>query len=225
MEDKYCYPDSEVLVNKLELHDENELFNAEVKLTSLRLLELQKKPVTGSFDFDHLKKIHAYIFQDLYDWAGEERTVNMGKGNMFCNVAYISSFAQDVFGNYFSDCYAARGSKSAFVKALAENYGDLNALHPFREGNGRAQREFSRLVCQECGYDFDLSEATHEQMLNASKLSFDLADNSGFEQIFSKAVSPLNTKVLVPEKISILTSDDLSIEKKTEKAKGSIFSI
>ena len=58
------------------------------------------------------------------------------------------------------------------------------------EGNGRTQREFARLVCLECGYDFDLSYTTHREMLEASKLSFDRADSSLFIRIFSKAVVP-----------------------------------
>lgn len=62
--------------------------------------------------------------------------------------------------------------------------------HPFREGNGRTQREFARIVCLECGYDFDLSCTTHQEMLEASKLSFDRADSSLFIRIFSKAVVP-----------------------------------
>ena len=88
----------------------------------------------------------------------------------------------------------------------------MNALHPFREGNGRAQREFARLVCFECGYDFNLSCATHKEMLEASKLSFNIGDSSAFVKIFSKAISPHCEDVWnEPDVLSILTSDDLII--------------
>lgn len=71
------------------------------------------------------------------------------------------------------NCKKYKENREEFIKVFAENYGDLNALHPFREGNGRTQREFARLICMECGYAFDLSVTTHEEMLRASKISFD----------------------------------------------------
>lgn len=77
----YCYPGSNVLINKLDIHNSKQLFNAEKELTFVRLQELQDNPIEGKFDFEHLKKIHGYIFQDLYDWAGMQRTVEIGKGN------------------------------------------------------------------------------------------------------------------------------------------------
>ena len=208
---KYCYPDSEVLKNKLNIRDKDELFEAEKKLTFARLQKLQSEPIKGKFDFDHLKAIHKYIFQDLYDWAGEERTVDIGKGNLFCTVPYIQEYAKSVFNKYHSQCYANRDNFEDYIRVFANNYGDLNALHPFREGNGRAQREFARLICLDCGYDFDLSRATHKEMLEASRLSFDKGDSSEFIKIFSKAVTPYGKRGIDINKLNILTSDDLSI--------------
>lgn len=144
---KYCYEKSDVLRNKLNIKDSRRLFTAEVKLTALRLQELESEPILGNFDFRHLQAIHRYIFQDLYDWAGEIRTVEIGKGNLFCTTSWITSYAASVFGRYYPGCYAQRHDVEKFVAALARNYGDLNALHPFIEGNGRAQREFARVLC------------------------------------------------------------------------------
>ncbi len=212
-DNKYCYPNSEVLRNKLNITDKNELFEAEKELTAIRLKELQDKPIKGKFDFRHLKAIHKYIFQDVYDWAGKERTVEIGKGNLFCTTSCIQSFAESVFNKYYSQCYNAKDIFEDFIRTFADNYGDLNALHPFREGNGRTQREFARLICLECGYDFNLSVATHSQMLEASKLSFDKADSSGFIEIFSKAVTRLDeTMNRDSDVLCILTSDDLTID-------------
>lgn len=190
--DKYSYPNSSILKNKLNINDKNKLFEAEKKLTLIRLSELQFTPINGRFDFSHLKAIHKYIFQDIYDWAGETRDVEIGKGNWFCPVANINSYAEEVFKNYFPKCYAAKDDYEKFLVVFAKAYGDLNALHPFREGNGRAQREFARLVCLECGYDFDLSVTTHQEMLSASKASFDIGDFTQFISIFRRAISPLN---------------------------------
>ncbi len=211
-DNKYCYPNSEVLKNKLNITDKNDLFEAEKELTAIRLKELQDHPIKGNFDFKHLKAIHKYIFQDIYDWAGKERTVEIGKGNLFCTTSCIQSYAESIFNKYYSQCYRAKDNFNDFIRAFADNYGDLNALHPFREGNGRTQREFARMICLACGYDFNLSVATHSEMLEASKLSFDKADSSGFIKIFSKAVVPVE-KIIDRDSdiLGILTSDDLTI--------------
>jgi len=210
---KYCYPGSEVLKNKLNIEDKNTLFEAEKELTAIRLRELQENPMQGKYDFVHLKAIHKYIFQDVYEWAGKERTVEIGKGNLFCTTACIQDYANSVFNKYFLQCYAAKEDFDSFIKVFSDNYGDLNALHPFREGNGRAQREFARMICLACGYDFNLSCTTHKEMLAASILSFDKGDSSLFVEIFSRAVTPHDPeKEHSLEDLYILTSDDLVIE-------------
>lgn len=210
---KYCYPNSNLLKNKLGIHSQKELFEAEKKLTSIRLKELEKSPIDGNFDFEHLKAIHKYIFQDIYIWAGKVRTVEIGKGNLFCTTACIYSYADAIFGKYYPQCIAKKNDKLAFVRLFAENYGDLNALHPFREGNGRAQREFVRLICLKCGYDFSLTATTHAKMLEASILSFNECDNTGFVNIFTEAISPFGkaAESNMPY-LKVLTSDDLTID-------------
>lgn len=215
---KYCYPNSDVLINKLNIRNDNELLKAEIKITAAKILELQKNPIKGNYNFSHLKAIHKYIFQDIYEWAGKQRTVDIGKGNLFCRPAYIQSYADSVFGKYFPQCYAAKGNFNDFIKVFSDNYGDLNALHPFREGNGRAQREFARIVCLKCGYDFNLSHTTHQEMLDASILSFDRNDNSLFMKIFKDAIKPFNDRETTKDfkGLNILTSDDLIITPKSE---------
>ena len=102
MPDKvYCYPNSDVLVNKLNIQDSRDLFEAEKKLTYIRLKELQDNPIKGDFNFDHLRKIHKYIFQDIYEWAGEVRSVEIGKRNLFCTTPCIHSYADSFLGNSF----------------------------------------------------------------------------------------------------------------------------
>lgn len=210
---KYCYPNSNVLINKKGITDAKKLFQAEVEYTGARLVELQQHPIKGNFDLKHLCKIHKHIFQDLYSWAGKIRTIDIGKGNMFCYVQNINGYAESIFNKYFSSCYSAKGNRELFVEALADNYADLNALHPFREGNGRSQREFARELCLVCGYAFDLSGTTHKEMLDASILAFNKADNSKLIEIFTKAVIPENEYEKSNATIlSILTSDDLDIE-------------
>ena len=208
---KYCYSNSNVLINKLNIKDEQTLFEAEKKLTLIRLQELQKTPVNGNFDYKHLKAIHRYIFQDVYNWAGKLRTVEIGKGNLFCTTEFLVSYGESILNNYFKSCFNAKNNFNKFIKVFSLNYADLNALHPFREGNGRTQREFARLICLKCGYIFDLSCTTHNEMLEASILSFNEADNSKLEKIFSKAIIPIEKYIELESKVNILSSDDLAI--------------
>jgi len=187
---KYCYENG-TLKNKKGIRDKRRLLAAEINYVTPRLYELEEEPVKGKFDFAHLKEIHRRIFQDIYAWAGQPRTVDIAKGNLFCRSQFIDSYAADVFRHYFRDCYAAKGDRHTFVRVLAECHADLNALHPFREGNGRSGREFAREVCLACGYSFDLTRTCHEEMLQASILSFN-GDAALLTEIFEQAISPLN---------------------------------
>ena len=192
MADKiYCYPDTDTLINRLNIHDAGRLLEAETGLVSIRLYQLQKHPVQGSFDFAHLCNIHHHIFQDVYDWAGELRTVNIAKKSLFCLVQHMTGYAQTIFPAYYNDCMRAKDNPEEFIHVLAEHYADLNALHPFREGNGRSQREFCRELCLKCGYLFDLTNTCRDEMLQASIDSLEKGDNTGLETIFRKCVISL----------------------------------
>lgn len=211
-DEKYCYLNTNILKNKKNIQDANLLYQAEFNYTLTRLIELQQHPINGSFDFNHLCKIHKYIFQDLYDWAGKIRTVDIGKGNLFCPVQNIISYGNSVFDNYYSDCLENINNKEKFIQAFTRNYADVNALHPFREGNGRSQREFARELCLACGYFFDLSHTSHKEMLSASILSFNSGDNSLLLDIFANAITPIsNLEKPRKHNLQILSSDDLNI--------------
>lgn len=99
-----------------------------------------------------MQAIHAYIFQDVYDWAGKIRTVDIAKGNTFCNVRFISSQADAIFSKLKEEYYLAGLEEYMFTKRLAYYFSEINALHPFREGNGHSQREFIRSLALKNGY-------------------------------------------------------------------------
>lgn len=145
------------------------LQNFERKLTMLRLSELLDRPVTGKFDFDHLQRIHRYIFQDVYAWAGQIRTVDIAKENMFCNVKFIASQAEIIFENLKKENYLAGLKEEVFIKRLAYYFAEINALHPFREGNGRSQREFIRSLALHNDYIVRFAKISSEDMIEASK--------------------------------------------------------
>ena len=130
----YCYPDSDVLINKLDFRNLDDLLLVERRFTMLRLLELMDNPIKGKFNLKHLQAIHAYIFQDIYDWAGKIRTVDIAKGNMFCKVELIQEQADLLFGKLKKESYLEGLEEETFVKRLAYYFSEINALHPFREG-------------------------------------------------------------------------------------------
>jgi cell filamentation protein len=168
----YCYPNSDILINKLNIHDGLILQAAERDLTSRRLVMLQTNPIKGTFDFLHLKKIHEFIFQDIYSWAGKERTVDIAKSNMFCNVRFIDEQALEIFTNLKKENLLNGLSREKFTERITYYFGEVNALHPFREGNGRTQREFFRELALHDGYVLDYSGITKEEMIDASIDSF-----------------------------------------------------
>lgn len=189
MSDKiYCYPNSNVLKNKLNIQNLDALHDAERKLTALRLIELLTKPAHGNFDFKHLQAIHKYIFQDIYEWAGKVRTVNIEKGNMFCNVLFIESQAEEIFLKLKKDHCLNGMPYDDFVKKLAYYFSEINALHPFREGNGRSQREFIRQLALKNGYIVNFRNTSEEEMLAASEQSF-LCNYEPMEHLFRKCLS------------------------------------
>lgn len=184
---KYCYPDSDVLINKLDIRDIDKLHKFERKLTMIRLSELFDNPIKGDFDFKHLRDIHRFIFQDIYDWAGNVRIVDIAKGNMFCNAKFIDSQAEEIFLKLKEEKHLSGFSEEDFIKRLAYYFSEINALHPFREGNGRAQREFIRLLALKNGYVIKFDRISEDEMIRASQESF-LCDYGCMEKLFSKCV-------------------------------------
>ena len=151
-EDPYSDPVTGVLYNKLGLISAAGLETAEREITHAALILLDSSPVSPSYDLPHLREIHRRIFGDIYDWAGQIRTVTIAKGAVFCLPQYIDSSATLIFRElHDEDCL--RGlRRDAFVGRLAYYLGEVNALHPFREGNGRAQRAFFGQLARDAGF-------------------------------------------------------------------------
>ena len=164
----YCYENSDVLINKLNIRDDETFAKAERLYSGLRQSELNLKPLDGNLDFEHLKAIHYYLFQDLFFWAGKVRTVAIAKRNLFCLPQHIDSFANDIFAKLKKDNYFVGFNKEEFIDAITNLLGDINALHPFREGNGRTQREFIRYIGLKNGYTFDWSLVSSDENIEAS---------------------------------------------------------
>jgi cell filamentation protein len=187
MDKVYCYPNSLVLVNKLNIKDFAKLRDAERKLSSLRALELIENPVNGGFDLAHLAKIHGYLFQDIYEWAGKVRNVDIAKGNMFCKAQFITTQAEEIFNKLKKEKYLHNLYRNEIAARLAYYFAEINALHPFREGNGRAQREFIRELALAAGYTIHFAAVSRDEMLAASMESF-MCDYGKMEELFRKCI-------------------------------------
>ena len=127
--DKYVYPGTTVLINKFNCKDAEKLREIEALSAGGNLAYLQLHPIMGKYDFKHLKEIHRFIFQDLFDWAGQIRTIDIGKNNLFCRVQFIESYAESVFGDFYSSCYEVRSDREWFIELFVKHYSDMNADH------------------------------------------------------------------------------------------------
>lgn len=144
----YCYPNSNVLINKLDIRDGNKLYEYEKRIVSLKLLALQMQGITGNFNMQHFISIHKYLFEDLYEFAGKFRSENIAKDNFsFADYQYIESELKRLLEQLKKENYLQGIEKEELSKRIASYWADLNVLHPFREGNGRATREFLRQLC------------------------------------------------------------------------------
>ena len=186
-DDYYCYSNSSVLKNKLNIEDEKALNEAEREITAIKILELIDKPLKGELDFDYIKKLHKHLFSDIYDWAGELRRTDISKGNIFCQHELIEVNAEVLFNELKTENYLERLDKNTIIKRLAYYLGDLNTIHPFREGNGRVQRLFIRELASRVGYLINFDSITTEEMIQASDKTFH-HDYEMMEELIAKAI-------------------------------------
>ena len=172
-DDVYCIPGTAVLKNKAGITDQEQLDEFEGDFTAIRLLELTQNQVEGSFDLAHLCKIHQYLFQDVYEWAGEVRTVDIIRGDSrFCNVRHIQSYSNTVFSALAAEKYLVNLEPKVFANRLAHYLSEINAIHPFREGNGRVQRLFISQLAKQTGYSLDYSALDQAELYPVMQESF-----------------------------------------------------
>ena len=197
--DPYVYPGTTVLKNIPGIRNQEILDRFEADRVAQRSLELIECPLSGLFDIDHLQGIHRYLFQDVYEWAGVFRTVDIAKGNSyFAHVPYIESTLKDLFGELSEEGHLRGLNQERFASRLAEILGTLNAVHAFREGNGRAQREFVRELAYKNSYWIDWNKVSREELYQASDASFMRGDSTLFEKLLKCAIEPINPDRFLP---------------------------
>jgi len=188
-DDVYCIPGTAVLKNKAGITNQDLLDEYEADFTAIRILELAHTPVEGSFDLAHLCKIHAYLFQDVYEWAGEIKSVDIIRGDSrFCNVRQIQSYSNTVFSELASENYLIGLEPKVFASRLAHYLSEINAIHPFREGNGRVQRLFISQLAEQSGYSLDYSSLNQTEIYPVMQASF-LGNEEPLAELILKIVS------------------------------------
>lgn len=164
-----CYPGTTVLVNRFDLRTQGELDAVEAALVTAKASQWEEKPLCNTFDFEHYKTIHKFLFGELYDWAGTQRTINISKkGTQFCPAKEISRVGKAVFERLAAQQYFVGLPRELFVEELVDFYERTNELHPFREGNGRTQRVFLAQLAQNAAYRLDFSCIDPDELMIAT---------------------------------------------------------
>ena len=165
----YCYPGTDILINKLNIKDKNTLQKFEAKITAAKLLDLRQKGIIGNFNAEHLSKIHRYLLEDIYPFAGKLRNENIAKGVFrFAEWEYVEPELNRLLNELKNENYLSNLSKEVLSERLAYYLSELNVLHPYREGNGRTIREFIRELALKNEYVLNLKDVSPKEFLNAS---------------------------------------------------------
>jgi cell filamentation protein len=183
-----CYPDTTVLINKFGIRNEERLLQAETAITQEAAARWEISPQQHSFGFEHYKAIHRHLFQDLYDWAGQVRDVNISKkGTQFCPHEEIENLAGRMFARLQKVNCLKGLRKGKFISSFVELYVATNYLHPFREGNGRVQRLFLAQLVRSADYGLDFAGIDVDELMIATIQSAH-GVKDGLTRIFEKAI-------------------------------------
>lgn len=208
--DPYLDPITGTLHNLVGATSQHALDSAEAGYALGRSVELALRPVKITADLRQLTAIHQRLFQDVYDWAGKLRTVDMRKGydpsaEFFMPVSRLETGAGFVFQDLADDDLLRVSGKTApgkaartktpldkpvldsdpFVSKLAHHYDQLNYLHPFREGNGRTQRIFWSQIAGQAGYELDWKKVSGQEVNQASRDAMETQNLEGLRLMFT----------------------------------------
>jgi cell filamentation protein len=181
----YCYPGTDVLRNKEDIRDKKELEDFERQHSADRLLTLSHDlPIT----VEGFRAIHRYMLQPVYDWAGEYRTVNTGRTGPFCKAEYIAREMDKRFAAINAEDNLCGLPPEQFAARAAEHLCELNAIHPFLDGNGRTQRAFLEVLAEQAGHEIDLARIDPDAWNEASKRSYYTQDYRPTQRIIAGAL-------------------------------------
>jgi len=188
--DPYVYPGTHTLQNKLGIRDPERLATVEASITAVALARLGQRRLDGSYDVSHLRAFHRAIFSDIYTWAGELRTVRIHKvGASFGWPEHIDPCLTGQLSGLTSENYLHDLEQDRFTDRLAYYLAEVNAAHPFREGNGRTQRAFFGQLARDAGYEIRWDRLDPARNIEASAASLN-GDNAKLRALMHELVEP-----------------------------------
>jgi cell filamentation protein len=208
----YTYPETDTVKNKLGATRHDELERLESRLVAARIYELTLgHGPKGRFDAAHLKAIHRHLFQDVYEWAGRTRNervrlsdgtiatepvIRKAGGAAFLAARLIAAALDDVAARLLAAGYLVGLPRAEFAVRAADVLAQLNAIHPFREGNGRTQRAFVSALARRAGYDLDFTVVSKERMIQASIAANEQSNPTMMRRLFDEISDPARTAAL-----------------------------
>ncbi|MBD9524428.1 Fic family protein [Ensifer sp. ENS02] len=208
----YTYPDvpgdpdrTGVLRNKLGLTTHSALRTAEYALTNIRQVEIAEgRGPSGNFDKAHLKAIQGYIFQDVYEWAGHtrnespvvdgERVEPIGGlskgGTAFLHGSRIEMGLDEAMKPIRDPQALRNASSEEFAERAGKVLSELNYVHPFREGNGRAQEAFISELGRHYGHEVDFTTISKPRMIEASIETTNDPSSPAMKHVIEDAMDP-----------------------------------
>jgi cell filamentation protein len=212
----YLYPNG-TLKNNLGISDPDKLRAAEYRITETRMRMLEERPLkpgANGYDLEYLQRVHHYIARDVYPWAGRLRTVDMVKGGTpFVRADELNETGKRFFDELRHENGFRGLPKDAFVDRFARFYADLNALHPFREGNGRSTRIVLSVIAREAGYSLDQTRIDNDKgAWNEAAKRSATYDLSGIKEIFNEAIRPTRALAFerMPESVATAAHPELA---------------
>lgn len=179
------------LINKKGIKDATELDRIEKAVSYMKALELAQNPINGKFDLRHLQRIYQHLFSDIYPFAGKIREGYLQKGEQDFAMGYrIVPQAEKLFTELKNEQFLKNIEPDKLAARLAYYMGEINAIHPFREGNGRTQRIFIVQLAREVGYELTFEKTNQEEMINAS-IQAHRCDYTELTRIIKKGLTPL----------------------------------
>lgn len=171
----YFVDGESILENKLGIKDQKKLQAIEQNIVTKKTAIILNETST-IFDFNFLLHIHKTLFEDIYEFAGKIRTVDIAKPEAsvpFAYARFIETEANRIFDVLNAKKYLVNLAVQSFIQEIANLSAELNALHPFRDGNGRTIRLFLILLADNADYLLDYSQASSKEIIDADRLAFE----------------------------------------------------
>ncbi|WP_068612575.1 Fic/DOC family protein [Paenibacillus tuaregi] len=193
--ESYLYPGTEVFKNKLDVRDEKLLEQAELFFNVERIRQPLPKQAQ-ELTYKGFLAIHHHLFQDVYTWAGKQRDYTTGRGPApFAKPEFIKPWMDEQFAKLKQQNYLRGLSKNEFAEKIAPIVNEINAAHPFIEGNGRTQRLWLRIVAEQAGHRLDLTNDDREKWYEASRIGFELMDHKPMIELLKESLNRDKTQI------------------------------